>query len=39
MGLFSGSLFLEGIIIGGGFALQNGLGSKIKTDLSTEITA
>ena len=31
LGLFSGSLFLEGLIIGRNFAFQNGLGLTIKT--------
>ena len=31
LGLFSGSLFSEGLIIGGNFASQNGLDLTIKT--------
>ena len=31
VGLFSGSLFSEGLIIGGNFAFPNGLGLTIKT--------
>ena len=31
LGLFSGSLFLEGLIIGGNFAFQNGLDLTMKT--------
>ena len=39
MGLFSGSLFSEGLIIEGNFAFQNGLGLTTKTDQNTKITA
>ena len=31
MGLFSGELIFGGLIIGGNFAFQNGLGFTIKT--------
>ena len=38
-GLFSGSLFLEGLNTGGKFAFQDGLGLTIKTALNAKITS
>ena len=38
LGLFRGSLFLEGLVIGKNFAFQNGFGLLTKTE-KTKITA